>query len=107
MASISVIFSPINRLEPLVKTSFFPSRENTTPPASVESEVICFGWLPSAFMIQICDDPPRFEMNAMRLESGAQRGRSFAEPSCVICCASPPEAVPVASEMVTADEEAA
>ena len=41
-------------------------------------------------MSQICEEPPRSEMKAMRLESGDQRGRSLLSPSRVIRRGVPP-----------------
>src|SRR3954447_16484771 len=74
----------------LVKTNHFPSRDTVASAASVERLVICFGSLPSAAIVQICDDPPRFDTNAMRFESGIQRGRWLVVPSCVTCTGTPP-----------------
>src|ERR1700716_1448675 len=60
------------------------------PSASVERLVTCLGLAPSGSISQICDDPPRSEIYAMRFESGDQRGRELASPSCVICRGAPP-----------------
>ncbi len=57
-----------------MNTSFLPSGENSTPPASVERLVIWRALDPSAFMIQTCAEPPRSEMKAICLESGDHRG---------------------------------
>jgi len=41
-------------------------------------------------MIHTCEDPPRLEMKAMCLESGAHCGRSLSVPAVVICFGVPP-----------------
>ncbi len=45
---------------------------------------------PSISISQICEDPPRSEIYAIRLESGDQRARWLASPSCVSWRGAPP-----------------
>src|ERR1700691_471478 len=83
-------FAPHSGYTSLVKTRFLPSGENRTPPASVDRLVTCLGFDPSASISQIWEAPPRSETNAIRRESGDQRGRSLSCPACVSCLAAPP-----------------
>src|SRR5271157_4265164 len=74
----------------LVKRRFLPSGEKSTPPASEERLVACRASPPSLSINQICEDPLRSEIYAIRLESGDQRARWLASPSCVIWRGTPP-----------------
>src|SRR5262245_34860178 len=74
----------------LVKTKFFPSADQVTPPASVERLVICFALEPSASTVQIWFEPDRSEIHARRFESGDHRARSAFSDAMLIRVGVPP-----------------
>src|ERR1035438_7884607 len=76
-------FPPAPGATPLEKDNVLAPTATHPPPASVARFVTCLGFEPSASISQICDAPPRSETNAMRRESGDQRGRSLSCPAWV------------------------